>query len=138
MMREKILRITLSISFLFNIISAYVIFMPDGFLGQFIGLPKSVPIAYKVFLSFLIAYFGLVYLWMSFQTQIDRPLVKVAAGAKTLTFFLFLGLWLFGHVTGLAALMAVGDLVFGAIWIGCLMGVTSNSGSPSKSFQGPF
>jgi len=90
--------------------------VPDSTPGKLIGLPIEVPLVYAALSSFLVGVFGLAYGWLALQPDIDRPMVALAALAKTGVFFIALALWAFDHVAGPLMLVAIGDLLFAMLW----------------------
>ncbi len=112
----KLIRATLLISAPYNFIASYMLVFPDSALGQFIGLPESVPVLYATLLSFIVFLFGLVYAWMALQEQIDRSLLTLAAIAKAGMFIIAVLLWFNDYGTARGVLIVVPDLIFALIW----------------------
>ena len=54
-------RVTLWISFPFNLGAAYILAFPSSAMGQLAGLPTHVPAIYAALTSFLVALFGAAY-----------------------------------------------------------------------------
>jgi hypothetical protein len=69
-----------------------------------------------VLVAFFIALFGVAYPWIAGRRVIDRPLVALGAIGKSSVFAIIVLLWLAGEAPGRIALLAVGDLVFAAIF----------------------
>jgi undecaprenyl pyrophosphate phosphatase UppP len=87
-------RYTLWVSAPFNLLAAYMVLLPLSALGRLVGMPPSPPLVYSALLATMIALFGLAYAWLATQPEIDRPLVGLAAIAKTMVFVIALLLWL--------------------------------------------
>lgn len=116
----RALRYTLWASFPFNLAAACLLAFPSTRIGQFAGLPELVPALYSSTLSFLVFLFGVAYAWLAMQPSINRPLLAVSAIGKSGVFAIALVLWLLNSTSGRVVVVAVGDLVFAAIWFGWL------------------
>ena len=113
---EKAIRYTLWASFPFNLVASYFVLFPASVLGRLVGLPPSPPPVYAAPLAMLIALFEFAYAWLAQRPKIDRPLLGLAATAKTLMFVIALALWLSGQGTGGLVLVASVDLAFASLW----------------------
>ncbi len=113
---DKIIRTALWISVPFNFLAAYSIAFPASFTGQLMGLPFEAPAVYSVLLAWIVALFGAVYAWLAMQKKIDRPLVGMAAIAKTGVFVLAALLWLSGQGQGRTVLFTTGDMALAAVF----------------------
>jgi hypothetical protein len=120
--RDIVLRRALWVSVVYNFSGALLFGFPSSSLGQFAGLPISVPPVYRALLGFFIVLFGVAYAWLAWQPIIDRPLVALSAFGKSGVFALIFILWLLGDVPGLGVVGASGDLVFAGIFAWWLLG----------------
>jgi len=109
-------RYTLWASAPFNLLAAYMVLLPSSSLGRLVGMPPSPPLVYSALLATMIALFGLAYAWLATQPEIDRPLVGLAAIAKTMVFVIALLLWLADRGPGGLVLVACADLAFASLW----------------------
>ena len=116
MITEQWVRGTLWLSFPFNLIAAYGLFLPASFVGQLIGLPTEVPLAYAALLSYMVLVFGFVYAWLATNAVINKPLLFVGCVGKGGVFLITGVLCLLGAAPGAAVLVASGDLAFATIW----------------------
>lgn len=116
----RALRYTLWASFPFNLAAACLLAFPSTRIGQFAGLPESVPALYSSTLSFLVFLFGVAYAWLAMQPSINRPLLAVSAIGKSGVFAIALVLWLLNSTSGRVVVVAIGDLIFAAIWFAWL------------------
>lgn len=122
-MSERLIRSSLWLAFVFNLLAALVFAEPASALGQWVGLPASVSPVYSVMVAFFVALFGCVYAWLARRPTIDRPLLGLGCIGKSGAFLIAAILWLGGEVSGLLLLVAVGDLAFAALWFTWLGGM---------------
>lgn len=115
-MFEVIVRLSLWLSFQFNLGAAYVFAMPSSWLGRLFGLPADVDLLYACMLALLVALFGFAYAWLALQANLNRPLLCLGAIGKTGVFLLALVLWYAGAVTPALLAAATGDLAFAVLW----------------------
>lgn len=120
--KMKLLRTTLWISFPFNFLAGYILADPASALGRAVGLPASVPPAYATLSGFLVCLFGAAYAWLACQREINRPLLAFGTLGKFGVFLIALTLWLASGISLPVLCIAVGDLVFAAIWCWWLVG----------------
>lgn len=116
MSRDKVLRCSLAASVVFNLFGALIFGFPSSPLGQFAGLPSSVPGIYRAFVALFVLLFGCVYAWLACQRHIDRPLVALGAIGKAGAFAVVLIFWLAGEAPTRGVAAATGDLVFAGIF----------------------
>jgi hypothetical protein len=79
-------------------------------------LPEAPPV-YLWIIAIFVLLFGIAYLVMGITGRGDRLLIAIAAAGKLSFFALLAVLWLAGELTIKAPLSAVGDLVFGALFV---------------------
>ena len=110
------MRIALWLGAFFNFSAALMLAFPRS-LGQIIGLPAPGSLFYPWMLALLIGIFGGVYAWLARQPRIDRSLVTVAVIGKVGVFIVSIISWQFGEISGRGLIPAVGDLIFGAVFL---------------------
>jgi len=120
--KDKVLRGALWVSVVYNVGAALLFAFPSSPLGQFAGLPTPVPPIYGALLAFFVVLFGGAYAWLARQTNIDRPLVALAAIGKAGVFAVLVTFWLLGEAPGRGVLAAAGDLVLAGIFAWWLLG----------------
>ncbi|MGI9293061.1 MAG: hypothetical protein ACR2PS_03690 [Pseudomonadales bacterium] len=113
---QSLIRITLWLTFPFNLFAAYLFAFPSSSLGQLAGLPQEVEPVYAGMCALLIALFGFTYAWLARQPNIDQPILFLGAAGKSCVFILAAVMWLLGSVSGRLAALATGDLVFALLW----------------------
>lgn len=114
--RDRIVRMALGVSVLFNLGGAVLFAFPASTLGELVGLPASVPPIYCATVAYFVVLFGGAYGWLAMQPVIDRPLVGFAAIGKGGFFFLVTLFWMLGHAPAMAVGAAVGDLLLAGIF----------------------
>ena len=119
-MSESFIRATLWLACPFNLLAAYIVAMPGGWLGQLYGLPPDVPALYAALAAMFIALFGGAYLWLAVSETLHRPLLGLGAVGKLLAFLLASGLWAVDAAPPAIALTSIGDLAFALLWLGWL------------------
>ena len=105
----------------FNFSAALMLAFPHS-LGQIIGLPAPGSLFYPWMLALLIGIFGGVYAWLARQPRIDRSLVVVAVIGKIGVFTVAMISWLLGEIPGRGLIPALGDLIFGVVFLWWLRG----------------
>lgn len=118
--KTQILRITLLIGAVFNLIASLMLAFPAT-IGRLGELPEPGSIFYSSLLSFVVGTFGVIYGWLAFQKVIDRPLLTVSAVGKIGVFLVSLYCWSVDAITFRAFSVAIGDLIFGLIFFWWLM-----------------
>ena len=116
----SIIRTTLWITAVYNLVAATMLNFPSSGLGRFAELPTDVPTLYLVLSSYFVLAFGFLYAWMARQDQVIRPLLYFCAFAKSGAFLIALILWMLGEVSGRLAFLVVGDAIFATIWFAWL------------------
>ena len=117
MVKDKILRLSLWASVLYNFFGVYLLSFPSSQLGQLFGFPDYVPPLYMALSSFSVFLFGCVYAWIASQQLIDRSLVWLSSIAKFGVFILAIFLLIFNHIPWTIMSIGIIDLAFGLIWI---------------------
>ena len=133
MNRTSIMRSALWLGALFNFGAALMLAFPAS-LGQLAGLPPPGSLFYSWMLALLIGLFGGVYLWLAQRATIDRPLVVVAIVGKVGVFAVAVACWQLGQIPGRGVVPAIGDLIFGLVFLWWLAGevrehIPSSSGT---------
>ena len=111
-MSDLVLRRLLLATAIFNLGIALVIASYPSSLVEVSGLPPSAPLVYRLMLAYLIALFGLCYLWLWKLPTIDPSWITFAAIGKLGTVLVIFGCWLAGAATARLVLLASGDLFF--------------------------
>lgn len=116
MNENRVMRYALWTTVAFNLFGALLFAFPASSLGQFAGLPASVPAIYRAMMAFFVLLFAGMYVWLALQPKFDRPLVALAAIGKAGAFLVMVMLFLFGEIPGRAVLFDLGDLIFACIF----------------------
>ena len=112
---ERIVRISLWVTAPANLAAASAFAFPSGMLGSILQLPATHPF-YAMFSGALVGLFGLVYLWLALQAEINRPVLFIGACGKLLAVLISVSLFAASQLSGAAAFVISGDLVFVALW----------------------
>lgn len=115
MTADSLIRQVLRIGAAFNTMATLVLLLPDSF-GAFAGLPPSGSVFHTWLLALFVGLFGATYAWMSFQQEIPRSLLGLAAIGKTGVFFVALACWLRADIPFPAFALAIADLAFAAVF----------------------
>jgi hypothetical protein len=118
--KTAILRKVLVIGAGFNFGAAVI--LVSGRLRALAGFPEPGSGIYVWMLGLFVAVFGGVYLWLSFQPEINRPLVAVSAIGKLGVFVISVFSWLMVEIPARAVIPAVADLGFALIFLWWLRG----------------
>ena len=113
---DSSIRRILWIAAAFNLGGAFLFAFPDSSLGRSVGLPVPVPGIYCAILAFLIAFFGVTYVWLARRASVDRPLVGFFALGKGGVFGVVLIFWILGAAPGKGVIAATGDLIFALLF----------------------
>jgi hypothetical protein len=116
MVNVNLIRITLWLSFPFNLVAAGALAFPASALGQLMGLPGGAPRVYSALTGFLVGLFGLTYAWLARQAHIHRPLLAFSAIGKGGAFTIALILWSSGDASGRLLAASCGDLILAGLW----------------------
>lgn len=119
--RENVIRITLRLSFVFNLVAAYMVAFPGTILAQFAGFSLSSSALHTGLAALMVAALGLAYGWMAQQPVINRPMLAFGGLVKGSAFTMFAIQWFFDAVTARFVLFAAADIVFAIIWLGWLV-----------------
>lgn len=116
-MSERVVRASLIFSAPFNWGAALIILLPQSWPGQLIGLPPA-PVLYAALLAFLVAVFGVAYLWAGWRsTPLSRVVLCMGGFGKIGVFLIAAVLAVVGSASlGMLAMTAV-DLVLGCFWV---------------------
>jgi len=106
----------------YNLMGVYLLAFPASVLGQFAGLPSSVPLLYRALVAVVVLLFGGVYAWLATRPVIDRPLVAVSGLGKLGFFCTAAVLWILDEAPARSVLLLAGDLAFAAIFFWWLLG----------------
>jgi hypothetical protein len=117
MIQQKFIKITLFLSFVFNFCAAYLMLFPSSDYGQLFELPRDVPYLYSNLISFVIVFFGVMYAWLALQPNLEKHLLFLGGLGKLLFFLVVFLTWLFGHASSKFAILTIGDLIFGSLWL---------------------
>ncbi len=117
---DRFMRRSLQTTAVLNLGGALLFAFPES-LGEMAAMPAPAPRLYTIFLSFLVALFGISYAWLARQPRIDRAIVVLSAGGKIGFFGVAFGCWLAGEVAGRTVVAASADLVFAAIFLWWLL-----------------
>lgn len=128
MSRTSILRRVLWFGALFNFGAALGLAFPAS-IGRIAALPAPGSRFYSWLLALFVGLFGGVYLWLARRPRIDRPLVVVAIVGKLGVFAVALVCWRLGEIPGRAVVPAVGDLIFGLVFLWWLRGELRERGA---------
>jgi hypothetical protein len=120
MITTQAIRLILKIGGVFNLAAALMLAFPTT-LGKFGDLPVSNSIFHTLLLSLLVGFYGLVYFRLAYSSQIDRPLLTIAGIGKISVFVLALYCWQTEAITFRAFSTAIGDLIFGVLFIWWLL-----------------
>lgn len=122
MISTSLLRLALWTTAPANLAVAVILLVPGSAPGVLLGLPPEVPPFYGALLALFVALFGVMYVWLALQQEIDRPLLALGAIGKAAAFLLTLLLWTQGQVSALLAALFVGDLLYAALFAAWLLG----------------
>ena len=120
MSNQKYIKTTLKVSGIFNTIAALSVAFPDT-IGKFAELPPAGSPFHTALLAALIFITGIIYFRMAYSEQADVPLLIIAGIGKAAIFFIAL-YYYFNSILSFAAFsLAIGDLLFGVIFLGWVM-----------------
>jgi len=100
----------------FNLLGATAFAFPQSFPGRLLQVPDA-PAVHAFLLGFIILTFGLMYLWIALQPEINRPLLAFGAVGKVGVFLIGLALFIVGRAPFMMAFGLLGDLAFGSLWL---------------------
>jgi hypothetical protein len=91
-------------------------------IRDLVGLPSGAHPLYLLTIGAFVGLFGVGYLWTGLTGRADPLFIAIAAVGKLSFVGLFAGYWLAGDLPIRAPLAAVGDLVFGLLFLRWLAG----------------
>ena len=114
---DQAVRASLIFSGPFNWGAALIILLPQSWAGQLIGLPPA-PALYAALLAFLVAVFGVAYLWAGWRSEPLSRVVLCMGGFGKIGVFLITALLAVAGAAsvGMLAVTAV-DLALGCFWV---------------------
>lgn len=105
-------------------------FTPWGaWIRDLAEMPRDAHPVYLLVIGTFVLLFGIGYLWTGLAGRADPLFIAIAAAGKLSFFGLLAAFWLAGELTVRAPLAAVGDLVFGMLFVTWLV---SRSGESSR------
>ena len=119
MIRDRVLRTALWISVVYNTIGTWALLAPDSWAGRMAATPAGVPFLYRAELAWVVALFGLVYLWLARRPELDDaviPVLALGAVGKAGFFAIYVLAWVRGELPGTSVVSAMGDLVLAAVF----------------------
>lgn len=116
MFSEATIRKSVWASVPFNCLGATAFAFPQSLPGRLLQVPDA-PAIQSFLLGFIILVFGLMYLWIAVQPEINRPLLAFGAIGKVGVFLIGAVLCVLGKAPLMLALGLVGDLAFGSLWL---------------------
>jgi hypothetical protein len=84
------------------------------------ALPSGAHPLYLMIIGVFVLLFGVGYLWTGLTGRADPLFIAIAAAGKLAFFGLLTAFWLAGELSLRAPLAAVGDLVFGTLFVAWL------------------
>ena len=110
-----------------NILGAGLFLPPAAPLRALAGVPPAEHAVYLLTIAMFVLSFGLAYLYTGLTGRADRLFLALAGGGKLAFVAILLGCWASGEVSVRAPLSAVGDLVFGVLFLTYLASDASRS-----------
>lgn len=105
-----------------NVVGALALTPWGAWVRELAQMPPCHPL-YLLVIGTFVLLFGVGYLWTGLTGRADPLFVAIAAAGKLSFFGLLTAFWIAGELTIRAPLAAVGDLVFGALFVVWLLGV---------------
>ena len=100
-----------------NLLGAAVFLPAAAPVRAFVGLPPDAHPLYLAVIALFIALFGVGYLWAALANRPERVFIGMAAIGKLSFVSLLVGFWAAGEISVRAPLAAVGDVVFGVMFL---------------------
>ena len=100
----------------FNLIAAFAFAFPASWIGRLIELPLETHLFYGLLCGGLVGMFGLAYLWLAGQPDLNKPVLFLGVCGKAMAVLIGGGLFLADSLSGLTAALLSGDLLFAALW----------------------
>ena len=126
MNKDKIMRIALGATSVFNFIAAIAFAFPESILGQISGMPGHIPAIYNALLAYFVLIFDGMYIWLFFQKEILKPFVVVTSIGKAGVFLIIFTFCILGQLPQKAIIPASGDLFFACIFTWWLLTKKNN------------
>ena len=105
-----------------NVLGAGLFLPSSGALRELAGVPAAEHAIYLLTIAMFVLVFGFGYLYAGLTGRADPLFIAVAAAGKLSFVALLVFSWLSGAVSLRAPLSAVGDLVFGLMFLTWLLG----------------
>lgn len=114
------MRRTLYATTVANVGAAIAFLPPASAIRGLLGFPEGHPL-YLTTVSLFVLLFGLAYLGAAVTGRADRLFVMLSAAGKLSFVAIVTAFWLAGSVPLRAVVVASGDLVFGLLFVRCLL-----------------
>ena len=100
-----------------NLVAA-CLFLPVGSpVRALLGLPAEAHPLYLAIIALFVALFGVGYLWAALANRAERIFIGMAAIGKLSFVALLVSFWLAGAIPVQAPLLAMGDVLFGLLFL---------------------
>jgi hypothetical protein len=100
-----------------NLVAA-CLFLPVGSpVRALLGLPAEGHPLYLTTIALFVALFGVGYLWAALANRAERVFIGMAAIGKLSFVALLVSFWLAGAIPAQAPLLAMGDVLFGLLFL---------------------
>ena len=120
MQLDKLTRLVLLASFIYNMFGALV-FFPTIILGRrLLGLPVAHPF-YLSLVTIWIGSFGILYLWLAITARDERGFLLIALIGKFAFWTLTFVFWLKGDFPSITPIVALGDFIGAAFFLRWLL-----------------
>ena len=119
MARDRLLRSALWISVVYNAIGTWALLAPGSWAGRMAATPAGVPFLYRAELAWVVALFGVAYLWLALRRALDAavvPVLVLGAVGKAGFFAIYVLTWWRGELPRTAVASAAGDLLLAAVF----------------------
>jgi hypothetical protein len=100
-----------------NILATGLFLPPAAALRELAGVPPAEHAIYLMTIAMFVFSFGLAYLYAGLTGRADRLFLALAGGGKLAFVALLLFFWASGDVALRAPLSALGDVVFGVLFL---------------------
>jgi hypothetical protein len=105
-----------------NVLGAGLFLPSAGALREIAGVPPGEHAVYLLTIAMFVLLFGIGYLYLGLVGRADPLFIAISAAGKLSFVAILVFSWLSGAVSIRAPLMAVGDLVFGLLFLTWLLG----------------
>lgn len=116
MIPEKVVRVSLGATFIFNLAAAALLVWDDSPLSRLAGITPSHSVIHTALAAMMVAALGLAYGWLALRPRIDRVLLTFGGLIKGTAFVSFALLAVLGAVPVAFALFATPDILFALLW----------------------